>query len=338
MNLVFMNSLERKAGEDCVLTAQVLIQENQGVWQVLWNEANDEGKQVQDHWFEGGSWDEMLAIFRYRLAEKMAEGYTPLLNGLFESTEGESNRSKLTQMLNYYSEINEEEEMFQKLRKWRSEQSAKEGNAPYLLATNRVLRMISTFLPYSREELLQIPGFGEKKAEIYSQDIIAITQTMKRTHTFPLDWVFEQIDHQLFKQWTFKQKELKYKQELEKQENKKKLLQGIHNGTSCDELVSELQVTRRDLVLSIEQLDQEGYDLDSFLNRELKAVSAEDKKMAWNAFEEKGDRYLKPILQKMYNEEEMKGKNLDSIYEWLRLLRIQFRKNAELEKSKNQAS
>src|SRR5690554_1943081 len=88
MNLVFMNSLEKKTEDDRVKTAQVLIQENQGVWHVLWNEPNNSGKESQNQWFEGASWDEMLTVFRYKLAEKMSEGYTPLLGGLFDNAEG----------------------------------------------------------------------------------------------------------------------------------------------------------------------------------------------------------------------------------------------------------
>jgi hypothetical protein len=328
MNLVFMNSLERNTGDDRVITAQVSIQENQGVWHVLWNEPNNSGKLQQTEWFQGSSWDEMLSVFRFKLAEKMTEGFSPLLTEVFDA-EGDSGRSKLTQFLHYYSELHLSDEVFQKLRKWRNEKAAKEGNRPYQLASNRVIQMISVFLPYTEEELLQIPGLGTKKVEIYGAEMLQITKSVVRKTNFPLGWVAEQIDHQEFKQWILKQKELKFKQDMEKQANRKILLEGVCGGKNLNDLETELSVSRRDLVLWIEQLDKDGYDIDAFIDNELDGVPNKEKEMAWNAFQEVGDRYLKPILQKVYKEEEMKGKNMDAAYEWLRFLRLRFRKEKE---------
>lgn len=84
MNLVFMNSLEKKGDDDQVENAQVLIQEDDGIWKVSWIEVNNQNNEVQDHWFEGRSWDEMLTVFRYRLAEKLATGYVPTLESMLK--------------------------------------------------------------------------------------------------------------------------------------------------------------------------------------------------------------------------------------------------------------
>lgn len=338
MNLVFMNSLERKGDDGHIQSAQVLIQEEEGRWLVSWLEMDAQGKQVQDQWYEGSGWEEMLAVFRYKLAEKLASGYMPLLNGMFESSEASAGRSKLSNMLSYYCELNKRDDVYEAMRKWRLEQASKEGKAAYLIFTNRVLRMLSTFLPKNREELVQIPGIGEKKADMYGDALFAMTTLLQRSHTFPLDWVYEQIDHTSFERWMYKQKEEKYKQEIDRHDNIKKLLQGIQDGVTMAELAKAVQMSRRDVMLSLEQLDQEGYDLSPWLEKELATMPVEERNKAWHAFEEMGDRYLKPILQKVFSEQELAERPVDEIYEKLRMMRIQFRKHLETKQLESKQS
>lgn len=324
MNLVFMNSLEMKVDEHDTRTAQVLIQESEGIWQVQWHELNEQGHPEQEQWFEGRSWDEMLNVFRYRLAEKLATGFTPLLDSLFDADE-KRGRSKHSQVLDYYSEQHVQEDIFQLLRKWRTEQATKEGKAPYLIATNRMFRIISTFLPHNREELLQIPGMGEVKIEKYGEDILSITKPIQRAHSFPLDWVREQIDEQQFLQWTYKQKEDKYKQEVDKQEARKIILQGISDGNNLEALCKLLNMSRRDLVFWIEQLEREGYDVMPLVDVELQAMAEQDQQQVMAAFVDIGDRYLKPIVQKIYSEQQLESMDMEQTYEQIRLLRLRYR-------------
>lgn len=326
MNLVFMNSLEKKRDDGQMQTAQVIIQEEEGIWQVSWIEANEQGQQVQDHWFNGSSWDEMLTIFRYRLAEKLALGYVPLMDGLFEPTEA-TGRAKVSQMLSYYSEQHPRQEVFEALRKWRLEQAIEEKKAAYLIFTNRILRMISSFLPYNSEELQQIPGIGEKKATLYGEAIFAVTKNVQREHQFPLDWVMEQIDQQQFEQWIYKQKEEKYRQQIDQQKLKKQMLLALEEGVSIADLATSLQMTRREAILWVEQLDEEGYDVSAWVTKQLATVPEQERQAAWQAYQQLGDRYLKPVMQTVYTEEQLKERNLDDVYEWLRMVRIQFRKH-----------
>ncbi|HEY0828053.1 MAG TPA: HRDC domain-containing protein, partial [Bacilli bacterium] len=231
-----------------------------------------------------------------------------------------------TQMLHYFSELHGNEDIFQQLRLWRREQSSKEGKQPFILASNRVLRMIGTFLPHTKEELLQIPGFGENKTGVYGTGILEITKAHERTTEFPLHWVESVIDLGQFKLWLQRQKELRIKEELDKQANKRKLLEGIERGENLNVIQPQVTISRRDLILWVEELEREGYDVESLIAAELSAVSELEQAAAWTAFAELGDRYLKPVMAKVYKSEEIKGKELDQAYEWLRLLRIRFRR------------
>jgi hypothetical protein len=326
MNLVFVNSFEKRVEEDRVVTAQVTIGERQGVWCVMWNEPGPDGKTAQDCWFEGDKWQDMMTAFRLKLAEKTAAGFLPLVEGHLEGIDAPSAKTKYAQMLHYYSECHSNEELFQQLRLWRREQAIKENKPSYIVATNRVLRMISCYVPHNNEELKCIPGLGENKCNLYGNSITDITKKHSRTGTFPLEWVIQQIDLYEFKLWVHKQREIKVKAELERQATKKKMLELIARGESLESLQQTLSLPRREIVLWTEELETEGYDLDTFIDGELQNVPTADQEMAWKAFETEGDRYLKPVLKKIYNEEEIKDKDLDLTYEWLRLLRMRYRK------------
>jgi hypothetical protein len=43
-------------------------------------------------------------------------------------------------------------------------------------------------------------------------------------------------------------------------------------------------------------------------------------------FTELGDKYLKPVLFKLYNEQQLKEKDVNKTYEWMRLVRLKHRK------------
>ncbi|SEB95909.1 hypothetical protein [Paenibacillus sp. GP183] len=109
MNVVFLNTLEKQVEEDRVKSAQVTIGEEQGVWNVFWSEAGESGKVLQDSWYQGVSWDELLTAFRLGLKDKIRQGFRPLVNGEWDASQGLSGKAKLTQMLYYYSELNPNE-------------------------------------------------------------------------------------------------------------------------------------------------------------------------------------------------------------------------------------
>lgn len=326
MNWVFVNSFEKRVEESRVITAQVSIGERQGVWHVLWSEPDASGKPAQHVWFEGDRWQEMLRVFRMNLAEKTGEGYLPLIDTERMNVEGNLDKSTFALMMQHYSESHANEELYEQLRQWRREQASKEGKPSYLIATNRVLRMIACFVPHTMRELLTIPGFGENKCAKYGEAVTAITGNYPQAAPFPLDWVAEQTDDYAFRLWLHKQKQMKAKASLERREARETMLGLIIEGATLADAARAMNVPRREIVLWIEQLDGEGHDLEAFIDAELRQVPGDEQERAWRAFEQEGDKYLKPVLQKVYSEEELKTKNLEQAYEWLRLMRLRFRK------------
>lgn len=72
---------------------------------------------------------------------------------------------------------NDEIEILNALKLWRSEK-AKEQNLPsYFIATNKELISVAKFKPAKKEELLEIKGFGKHKIENYGEEILEILET-----------------------------------------------------------------------------------------------------------------------------------------------------------------
>jgi hypothetical protein len=326
MNLVFLSSFEKETAEGTALDAQVTIGEQHGVWSVIWNERQPDGKTAQERWYEGTAWDEMLQGFRQRLQEKWLQGYSPLVDGAIEGRTELTGKNRFNAMLQCYSDKQANDAAFQKLRDWRREQAQKEGKAAYLIATNRVLRLIAAFLPRTEEELGQIPWLGEQKVKQYGAELTGIAAGFERATTFPLDWVPEAVGEPAFDAWLREQRQLKLRADQSQEELKRRLLEGIARGERMEELAQELGLTRREVVQRIEGLDEAGYDVGALLQAELEDIAEAERQKAWRAFELEGVRYLKPVLHRMYSAQELQALDLDRAYEWLRLLRLQYRK------------
>jgi hypothetical protein len=328
MQTVFMNRLAKddEKGEGL---AEVWIGEGEGIWKLGWKEAGKDGEVQESLWYEGGSWNEMLHIYRHGLAVKLGEGFRPLIDGMFHDEEEQKGKSQPVQRLYCYSELNYNEEFYNELCAWRRKKAAAERKAPYFIATNRLLRLISTFVPLTLDELLQLPGVGDSKAAEYGAELLEITAGRERSQGFPLDWVQDLLDEQTYATWIYKQKEHKYRQDLDKYRTKQLLLRGVQEGKRLEQLEQESGLTRRELVETLEQLEKDGYDAETLIAVELHEMPETEQEEVWSAFEELGDTLLKPVLQRVYGQEAASGPLLEQRYERLRLIRIRFRREAE---------
>ncbi|MDT2245762.1 hypothetical protein P7H16_00320 [Paenibacillus larvae] len=94
-----------------------------------------------------------------------------------------------------------------------------------------------------------------------------------------------------------------------------------------EELRVELSIPKRELLQWVEELDRDGYEMDALVESGLESMTAEEQQLVMDLFRQKGERYLKPIVQLLFDEKEQKQLDMDLVYEKLRLLRIKYRKN-----------
>ena len=327
MQVVFLNQFERVTGH-ADERAQVFIGELQGIWSVGWRALQAEASEVQDLWYEGMSWEELLAAFRHGVAVKMKEGFRPLLDGMLEEVPFWERRQALPQLLQCYADIREAEETVSPLRAWRRAKAIEEKKSAYLIATNRELQMLAVYLPHTLEELGEIPGFGKVKTERYGKEIVALLHGMERQHTFPLgEWVPGAVTADQLSTWMFRLQEEKYGKRLAVVKEKRSLLEGIRSGKTLEQLERELGCSRRALIERIERLDEEGYDVLPIVERELGELSAEEALQFEAAISELGDHYLKPLLRKIYGES-VSADEVETKYAKLRMMRIRRRRSA----------
>lgn len=195
-----------------------------------------------------------------------------------------------------------------------------------MIAGNRLLRLISAFVPRTDSELLELPGMGDSKLVTYGKEILELTARAEQPRSFPLDWVQEELDPQLFVNWSYKQKELKYKLELDQFNQRRCVLQGIADGQGLEKLGQSTGLPRRELLDLLEELARDGCNLEPLIMQELTPMSEDEQHAVWSAYEELGDQYLKPVLHKVYGTEQHAEVRNSDRYERLRLIRIRYRR------------
>ncbi|OXM17153.1 HRDC domain-containing protein [Paenibacillus herberti] len=324
MQIVFLNSFEKPLGDGRLDDAQLTICEQQGMWSVVWNGSQHGSAESADLWYEGSSWEEMMNAFRHGVAVRMGEGFTPLIDGMLD--ERPVGNGGFVSLLQCYGELHGDTALYESLRDWRRVQASSDKKSAFLVATNRTLMMISAFVPQTAEELSQIPGWGPSKSASYSAEVLAITLGFLQPRAFPLDWVQESLDPKAYIQWLYKQKENKYKNRLDRQQSSRMILEGIQSEKTLEQLQADTGLARRELMERIEQLDQEGYDLEPLIARELEGVPQEELLRIREVMRNDGDKYLKPILQKVYGTEPVAGLKVELIYDRLRLVRMRSRR------------
>lgn len=73
-----------------------------------------------------------------------------------------------------FDKTDDNAQIYEALKKYRLETAKKENIKAYWVFTNEELNSLIEKMPKTKEELLQIKGFGQKKVEKYGDDILAI--------------------------------------------------------------------------------------------------------------------------------------------------------------------
>lgn len=323
MQIVFLNRFEK--GSSSEQHAQVYISENDGVWAAGWRE---EEQSLAVQWYEGTSWEELLASFRAGVARQMRQGYRPLLDSMLEEVPFLERRPTIAQQLQCYAELQDvPSDTMEKLKIWRRAKSQEEKRPAYLIAANRELQMLAVYAPHTTEELAQVPGFGVVKLEKYGQGLLEILREVERPDRYPLHaWIAKALAEEELSGWLLRIKEEKYNRDLAQVKLKHALLGGIRSGRGLSELAIDLDCPRRLIAEKIEWLDEEGYDVFPVVDLSLAEVPEDELIKIESAMGELGDQYLKPLRAKVYGEEISDEQVMEQQYERLRMARLRYRR------------
>lgn len=112
--------------------------------------------------------------------EMLTQGYVSLKEGTYSMLKlNNKSMDILLGKADMYLLVKEDEkpideELFHKLKLWRKSKAIKENIKPYIIFSDSSLISIVNRLPKSIEELLQVRGVGEKKAEKYGDEILKL--------------------------------------------------------------------------------------------------------------------------------------------------------------------
>jgi superfamily II DNA helicase RecQ len=68
----------------------------------------------------------------------------------------------------------EEEQVFVRLKRWRNERAMQEGIPPYMIAHNAWLKAMVRLPVQTKDDLLRIKGFGERRTQKFGDEILAV--------------------------------------------------------------------------------------------------------------------------------------------------------------------
>jgi len=304
----------------------VIAREEAGKWVVLW----EPDGQAPEIWFEGTIWAEMRAALRLGMARLLLAGYVLSIGFVPEVDLHERRMKGRSDWIACYADLYTRPEVYEHLARWRREKASKLRRTPFWIATNRMLRMVSALLPYTLEELGQLPGFGAAKLSAYGADVLAIVKPFERNTAFPLDWIPSVVSEEKFMRWVYTEWELKQHQELKKLTARRLLLEGLEQRLSFEQLMKKLQVDRRELIMQLEMVEQKGCEVKALLESTLASMPESFRSRVEFSFQELGDEYLKPIYIRVYGEAALEKSYADiqGNYEQLRLLRLLHRSKA----------
>ena len=80
--------------------------------------------------------------------------------------------------------VGDDAELFERLRALRKEISTELEMAPYMVFSDKALRGLCRLRPQTREELIQVNGIGEKKADAFGEQFMAAIEEFESEHAW----------------------------------------------------------------------------------------------------------------------------------------------------------
>ncbi|MFT9846468.1 HRDC domain-containing protein [Aneurinibacillus sp. REN35] len=198
-------------------------------------------------------------------------GYTPLYPGEASRTQTEWNQDMLALSQDYYSP-----DALGLLKEWRRKKAEEQHTAPYMVLEDKVLLLLATFIPRTKEMFLSLPHCGEKRWEQYGPELLALLEGQTASFHIP-QAVAESAKPS----------------RSQKQERQVLLLTRIQEGVpELDTLAKELDVSPNTVIGYLEQLIEDGYDIGAYVYSLTESVPYE---AIMAAVEKIGAEKLKPI-------------------------------------------
>ncbi len=174
----------------------------------------------------------------------------------------------------------EAEELFRCLRSIRWKLAEEQGQAPYIVFPDSVLRAMVQALPQSQSEFLLLPGVGKRKLEMYYTAFTNEIYAYCASHNIDLSKKipFEPIQ---------KERRLSIDNPLSP---RKQTLELYRRGLSVEEIAQERACSSSTVVAHLCQLIETGEEVDIS-----SLVGAERQMTIFNALQEMGDSMLRPV-------------------------------------------
>lgn len=177
--------------------------------------------------------------------------YAPIHPAEPVMTRADWNKDMLALAQSYYSP-----DALGLLREWRKRIADAMNVAPYMVLEDKVLFLLATFMPQTKEEFLSLPHCGEKRWEQYGAELLALLRGQAPAFYIP-SAVLEGAQPV----------------RTQKQERQVKLLTRLQEETpELEELARELDVSVNTVIGYLEKLVEDGYDIEAyvaFLTREV---------------------------------------------------------------------
>jgi hypothetical protein len=151
-------------------------------------------------------------------------------------------------------------ELYDTLRRWRDMVVKDEGLAVYMVANADTLKEISTYLPLTKNHLLQITGFGKAKVDKYGDDIIDAVESYCSRYN---------IETNMAEKLSNPKKQTKPKSTEPKIDTKAATYDLYKQGKSIDEIAKERNLTKATIETHLAYYIGLGnLDIDNFVTKE----------------------------------------------------------------------
>ena len=152
------------------------------------------------------------------------------------------------------------DELFDRLKMLRKEISTREKLPPYIIFHDTTLHEMSAKMPYTKERLKNIKGFGERKLELYGEEVISVITSYMEEKSIP----FEEVSRGAVME--------KGREKKDAQKVKSHIISYdmYSNGKTIKEIAKERELTTLTVENHIFEAYMEGFkvDIDEFIPKD----------------------------------------------------------------------